>query len=915
MANDFLFDPDSNALDRLDYRPPEYLIDETDLHFDLHETETRVKSKLTVRRNPDAPEGGPLMLNGEDLKLVSVKLDGKDLDRGDFEVTDKHLIIKRPPEQPFTLEIENEINPKENTMLSGLYIPEQEEIFCTQCEAQGFRRITYYLDRPDVLSTFHVTVEADKEKYPLLMSNGNGDPTKTTDLGNGRHEISWDDPHKKPAYLFALVAGDLPYIEDKFVTRSGREVELRIFAPEGYEDKIDWAMESIKKSMKWDEDTYDREYDLDVFHIVATTSFNAGAMENKGLNIFNISLLAGDAETATDDRLIAIEAVIGHEYFHNWSGDRVTLRDWFELTLKEGLTVLRDRQFTADMHSQAIKDIEDATDLKARQFIEDAGPTAHPIRPDHVAEFDNIYTGTIYEKGSHVLGMMRTLLGTETWREAMNEYFDRFDGQAVTCDDFVDVMQEVSGLDLSHFRKWYSQAGTPELSYSGEYDAASKTYRLTLEQETKPTSEQAEKEALYMPISVGLIGQDGKDIPLSLKGDTEAGPTTRVLHLKKDKQVFEFTNVEGPVVPSILRGFSAPVKVMTKASEDELVFRMKHDSDGYNRFDAAQEYMAKVVLDMAKDIEAGKEAKAPAKLLNAVGHVLSTDAKSGDKAFVAKMLELPSYSILVQSLEVVNPDALLDAADKLKEQILDAHQGDLATIYQATITPPGDKYEVTPKQVGRRALHNLTLDYLAADKSDEAAKIAKLQYDQATNMTERLGALTALSELDKPETQAALDNFYDRYKSNTNIVDSWLGVQARMDGGDGLERVKKLTEHEAFSWKVPNKVRSLVGAFAAGNPRHFHRKDGEGYKFLADAVIKLNTINPRVGAGLVKPLLEFKRYDKDRQELMLEQLDRVKATPKLDKGIRELVDKALATRDGATKKGNEPKPSGGTLAA
>ncbi|TVQ83649.1 MAG: aminopeptidase N [Micavibrio sp.] len=917
MSKEFLFDPDSNALNRLDYRPPEYLIDKTDLHFNLHETETRVKSKLDIRRNPDAPDGGPLILDGEDLKLVSVKLNGKDLDRRDFEVTDKNLIIKRPPAQDFTLEIETEINPKENTHLSGLYIPESEEIFCTQCEAQGFRRITYYLDRPDVLSKFHVTLEADKKKYPLLMSNGNGNPTQTKDLGNGRHEISWDDPHKKPAYLFALVAGDMPYIEDKFVTRSGKEVELRVFAPEGYEDKIDWAMESIKRSMKWDEDTYDREYDLDVFHVVATTSFNAGAMENKGLNIFNISLLAGDPETATDDRLIAIEAVIGHEYFHNWSGDRVTLRDWFELTLKEGLTVLRDRQFTADMHSKPLKDIEDATDMKTRQFIEDAGPTAHPIRPDRVAEFDNIYTGTIYEKGSHVLGMMRTLLGEKTWHKAMNEYFDRFDGQAVTCDDFVDVMQEVSGLDLGHFRKWYSQSGTPELRYSGEYDAASKTYRLTLEQETKPTPDQAIKEPLYMPVSVGLIGQDGKDIPLSLKGEDKDGPTTRVLHLKEAKQVFEFTNVDGPVVPSVLRGFSAPVKVMTRAKEDELVFRMKHDSDGYNRFEAAQEYMAQVLLKMAADLSAGKEPSVPEKLQNAVGHILSSEASFGDKGFAAKMLELPSYNLLVQHVETVDPDALVDAADKLKETLLAKHQGEWATLYTATISPPDEKYEVTPAQVGRRALRNLALDYLAADGSDEAVKIAKLQYDQSTNMTERLGALAALTDLDKPESKTALDDFYSRYKNNTNIVDSWLAVQARADSGDALARVKALTEHEAFSWKNPNKLRSLVGAFAAGNPRHFHRKDGEGYKFLADAVIKMNGINPRIGAGLVKPLLEFKRYDKDRQALMLEQLERVKSTPKLDKGIRELVDKALATR-GSAAKGNQPKPGasgGNTIAA
>lgn len=916
MTDRFLFDPASNALDRLDYRPSEYLIDQTDLHFNLDETETRVKSKLSISRNPKASEGGPLILDGEELKLVSVKVNGKDLDRADFEVTDKKLIIKRPPEDDFTVEIENEINPKENTMLSGLYIPEGEDIFCTQCEAQGFRRITYYLDRPDVLSTFNVTLEADKEKYPLLMSNGNGNPSDTKDLGNGRHEISWEDPHKKPAYLFALVGGDLPYIEDTFTTRSGNEVDLRIFVPEGYEDKIDWAMESVKRSMKWDEDTYDREYDLDVFHVVATTSFNAGAMENKGLNIFNISLLAGDEDTATDSELIAIEAVIGHEYFHNWSGDRVTLRDWFELTLKEGLTVLRDRQFTADMHSKPIKDIDDAMIMKAGQFIEDSGPTSHPIRPDWVAEFDNIYTGTIYEKGSHVLGMMRTLLGEDTWHEAMNEYFERFDGQAVTCDDFVDVMQEVSGLDLTHFRLWYSQSGTPEVSYSVDYDADSKTCRLTLEQVTQPTADQEDKKALHMPIAVGLIGQDGKDMPLTLANETEEGPTTRVLHLKEDKQVFEFKNVEGPVVPSVLRGFSAPVKMMTQASEDDLVFRMKHDSDGYNRFEAAQEYMATVLLDMAKQIEAGEEPEVPAKLQNAVGHILGTEALSGDLAFASKMLSIPSYTILVQKVDTVNPDALLDARDKLKEKLLENHQSTLATIYGNAIAEQDEKYEVTPAQVGRRALRNQVLSYLAADGSDNASKIAKLQYDQSTNMTERLGALSALADINGPELQPALDGFYEKYKDNSNVVDSWLTVQAYMDDDGALDRVKKLTEHEAFSWKNPNKLRSLIGRFANGNPRNFHRKDGAGYEFLADAVIKMNEINPRVGAGLVKPLLEWKRYGKDRQKLMLEQLDRVKATPKLDTGLQELVDKALVGRE-KVDQDNDRKPKGpsGTMVA
>ena len=921
MTDKFLFDPDSNALNRLDYRPSEYLISDTKLHFDLDEERTRVKSELSVYRNPEVNEGGPLILDGEDMKLVSIKIDGKPLDRKDFEVTKTKLIIKRPPEQDFKLEIENEINPSENTLLEGLYIPDGEKMFCTQCEAQGFRRITYFLDRPDVLSKFDVTVEADKEKFPILLSNGNGDPTKTKDLGNGRHQINWKDPHPKPSYLFALVAGDLPYIEDTYTTNTGRDITFRIFVPEGYEKKVEWAMDSIKRAMRWDEDTYGREYDLDVFHIVATPSFNMGAMENKGLNVFNISILAGDPETATDSRLIQIEAVIGHEHFHNWSGNRVTLRDWFELTLKEGFTVLRDRQFTADMHSKPLKDIEDAKIMKAVQFMEDSGPTSHSIRPDWVAEFDNIYTTTIYQKGSHVLGMMRTFMGDEKWREATDEYFSRFDGKAVTCDDFVDVMEDVSGIDLSQFRLWYSQSGTPEISYSLEYDEDNKICRLTLEQKNEPTADQKEKKPLHMPISVGLIGKDGKDIPLKLVGENGEAETTKVLHLREEKQVFEFENITEEVVPSILRSFSAPVKITTKPSEDELVFRMKHDSDGYNRFEAAQEYMTKALIDMVNDIENGREAKVPEKLQDVIGHILTTDAQGEDKAFIADMIRLPSYRILMQELKTVNPDAVMDAIDTMKEQILKRHSQDLTGIYKSLSTANDEKYEVSTEQVGRRSLRNLTLSYLMADAADNTIKLAKEQYDNAQNMTERLGAISALTETDSEETKTALDDFYKRYRDDTNVMDTWLSLQAGMEHGDALARVKELMEHEVFSIKTPNKVRAVVGTFTNANPRHFHREDGEGYKFLADIVIKMNEINPRMGAGLVKPLLEWKRYDDNRGQLMLEQLERIRAVPDLSSGIKELVDKSLALRNANGKehkndnKHDGSKPSGSGIAA
>lgn len=900
---DFVYDPDRNALHRGDYRPTEYKIPSVRLDIQLDEEETVVTSHIHVTRNPALPHaGGALVLDGEAMKLKSLKITEngvtRDMDRSEFVVTDKNLILKNPPAQPFDLEIVTQVNPKENTTLSGIYMA--GDILCSQCEAQGFRRITYFLDRPDNLATYDVKLTGDMHKFPVLLSNGNGVPTQTVNNGDGTHSITWNDPWPKPSYLFAVVAGDMHVIEDTFTTMNGKKVDLRIYVQDGYEDKVTWAMESLKRSMKWDEDRYGREYDLDCFHIVAVDKFNAGAMENKGLNVFNVKYLVGSPEMSTDDELIDIEAVIGHEYFHNYSGDRVTVRDWFELTLKEGLTVLRDRQFTEDMHSKEIKRIDDAIGLRSAQFMEDAGPTSHPIRPDRVEEFDNIYTGTIYEKGSHVLGMLHTMMGETTWRSAMDEYFTRFDGQAVTCDDFVDVMQEVSGIDLTQFRKWYSQSGTPEISYSGHYDAATQTYRLTLTQNTPPSADQAHKEPMHMPIALGLIGTDGNDIPLSLSTDAAGSdaPATRVLHLTEASQTFEFKNVDGPVVPSLLRGFSAPVKITTQPADDELVFRMAHDSDGFNKYEATERLMVKTLHKLIQQAENDLPLTLDAGFIAAYGENVK-NAATGDLAFNARTLGLPPYNIIIQDLKVLDPDAVAEAVDFLKTTLAKTFEPELKSIYAATAAPAGEKYDVVPAQVGRRELHNTVLGFIGKLETPEAALDAVAQYGHSKNMTEKLAALGTLTRMTSedaiPVADKLLGDFYTRYKDNNNLVDKWLSLQAGRPAEGALERVKDLMKHEAYDPTNPNKVYALIGGFTAGNPSAFHDKDGSGYKFLADTIIDLNDINAKTATNLAKRFTQFKRYDSERQDLMVEQMQRIMALPTLDIGIKEIIGKALDT--------------------
>jgi aminopeptidase N len=632
-------------------------------------------------------------------------------------------------------------------------------------------------------------------------------------------------------------------------------------------------------------------------------------MENKGLNVFNVSLLVGNPETSTDNELIQIEAVIGHEYFHNWTGDRVTLRDWFELTLKEGLTVLRDRQFTSDLHSSAIQTVDDAVELRAGQFMEDSGPASHPIRPDRVEEFENIYSNTVYTKGSHVLGMMRTILGEATWRLAMDEYFDKYDGQAVTCDDFINNMEEVSGIDLTQFRRWYSQSGTPEISYDGTYNAAARTYTLTLRQKTPATADQPqdEKQPLHIPVAVGLIGQSGKDVPLTLSTDTQANSaTTRILHLTEDTQTFIFKDVPGPVVPSLLRGFSAPVKITTQPSDEELIFRMAHDSDPFNKYEATERLMLKTIYGLIKDYNDEIPFTLRQDFLDAYAVNLA-NATDGDQAFAARMLALPAGNIIIQGLKTVDPDAVEAATEFLRTTLAETFKADLERIYKETASPAGEAYNVDPAQVGRRELHNTSLSFLRKLATPEVAALAGQQYQQSKNMTEKLAGLTVLTRMEGDDGTKALEDFYQQYKDNPNIVNKWLRLQAGIQTGEVIGRLEQLMKHEAFDMTNPNKVSALVGGFVGNNPTAFHSKDGSGYKFVADVVIELNGVNPKTGARLVTMLTQFKRYDEERQALMVQQLERIMETPNLGTSIKEFVGKALSTIEKKSKDGAGPK--------
>ena len=867
-----------------DYRAPDFLIDSVDLHFDLDEASTRVTARLSLRRNQDAT-GRPLVLQGRELELVSVSLDGKLLDAGLYEVGTESLTLPEVPDA-FELELVTDIHPADNTSLGGLYTSGGN--FCTQCEAEEFRKITYYLDRPDVMARFTTTLVADRERYPVLLSNGN--LMQTGDAGDGRHWARWQDPFPKPAYLFALVAGDLARIEDTFTTLSGRHVDLHLYVQHHNVDKCAHAMRSLKHAMAWDEQTYGREYDLDLYMVVAVDDFNMGAMENKGLNVFNSRYVLARPDTATDADYQGIESVIGHEYFHNWSGNRVTCRDWFQLSLKEGFTVYRDQEFSADMGSRGVKRIEDVNVLRSHQFREDAGPMAHPVRPESYVEINNFYTVTIYNKGAEVVRMLAHLVGDEGFRRGTDLYFERHDGQAVTTDDFVRAIEDANpGADFGQFRRWYSQAGTPRLSVSQHFDAATETLRLTVRQSCPPTPGQPHKAPFHIPLALGLLDADGNALPMTLAGETEAVCGTRVLQVREAEQVFEFTGLKQAPVPSLLRGFSAPVKLETDLSDAQWYFLMGHDSDPFNRWEAGQQMAVKVVMSLVQAHQQGRELQLDDAYVAAVEKTLRETRL--DRSLLAAALTLPSEAYLSEFMDVVDPEAIHVVCRFVRRSLAQRLRGSFEQVYRDNLS--GGEFSIDADAVGRRALQNVCLGYLMTLDDADSRALCVAQFEAAHNMTDVIAALACLVNSDGPERDPALDAFYRRWADEPLVVDKWLGLQAGCRRSDTLARVQALMQHPAFTLKNPNKVRALIGAFTANQAR-FHAADGQGYEFVATQVLALDALNPQVAARLCNAFSQWRRYDAGRQAAMKQQLERMIAQPGLSRDVYEVVSKSLA---------------------
>ncbi len=784
-----------------------------------------------------------------------------------------------------TLEIDTRIAPKDNTELSGLYTSNGS--FFTQCEAEGFRRITWFPDRPDVMARYTVTITADKAQCPVMLSNGN--PGAVEDAGGGRHRVTWTDPHPKPSYLFALVAGDLVSVKDRFVTRSGRSVDLGIWVRRGDEDRCAHAMRSLKTSMKWDEDVFGLEYDLDVFNIAAVSDFNMGAMENKGLNVFNTKYVLARPETATDGDYQGIESVIAHEYFHNWTGNRVTCRDWFQLSLKEGLTVYRDQEFSADQGSRAVKRIGDVRVLRAAQFREDAGPLAHPVQPDSYLAIDNFYTATIYNKGAEVIRMMATIIGRDAFRRGMDLYFQRHDNQAVTIDDFVQAMQDASGVDLQRFKLWYHQAGTPTVTVSDRYDAGSRRYTLTLQQQTAPTPGQPDKQPLVIPVAMGLLGPGGEELPTRLAGEAQAQPGTRVLRLDSAQQDFVFEDVPAQPVPSLLRGFSAPVR-LAGVPQERMRFLAAHDTDLFVRWDAGQQYATALMLGQIAAWRRGEAPSADPALVDGLAATLAL-GETGDAAFAAEALSLPTETFLADQMEVADIDGIHAVREAMRSAIGKALAPALRGAYDR-LADAGE-YRIDGVSIGRRALRNVCLAYLVASGDAGGVRLAKAQFDAERNMTDVLAALAVLSGEDGPEREEALAAFHAKWRQDALVLDKWFAIQAMSKRPGTLESVRALSRHADFDLRNPNRVRALVGSFAAGNPAAFHDASGGGYRFLADTIIALDPQNPQVAARMVSPLGQWRRVDADRQRLMQAELRRIQEVPKLSRNTAEMVTRSL----------------------
>jgi aminopeptidase N len=868
-----------------DYEPSPWLIDTVDLDIALDPAATRVRTRLAMRPNPDHKgRGKVLVLDGEAIALECVAIDGRALAARQYETSDAALTIRDLPSGPFSLEITSTCNPEANKALSGLYL--SRGIYCTQCEAQGFRRITYFLDRPDVLARYTTRIEADIASAPVLLGNGN--PVERGTLGGGRrHFAVWHDPHPKPAYLFALVGGKLGSVASTFTTRSGRRVGLGIYVEPGKEDRCGWAMECLKRAMKWDEDRFGLEYDLDVFNIVAVSDFNMGAMENKGLNIFNDRLVLASPQTATDTDFFNIDRVIAHEYFHNWTGNRITCRDWFQLCLKEGLTVYRDQLYSADFRSPAVQRIHDVRMLKARQFPEDAGPLAHPVRPSSYIEINNFYTATVYEKGAELCRMIETLIGKDGFRRGMDLYFERHDGQAATVEDFVRCFADVSGRNLSRFMTWYAQAGTPHLRCVIAYDAERRIAELTVEQTTEPTPGQASKKPLHVPMKLGLLGGNGNDLPLELHDGRSLG--AGLLEITKSRETFRFVNVPSRPVPSLLREFSAPVNLAVDLTEADLAFLMAHDSDAFNRWQAAQDYAMRLLVGAVTATAKGKRAPDPKAFITSLGVILADERL--EPAYRAQVMALPSEGDVARVIaRNIDPTLIHRARRTLRRRVATRLAATLEDLYRTHRVR--DDYAPTPDQVGRRALRNAALSLLSSRNTPQDSARAARHVSEARNLTDEISGLAVLTDTRGAERQQALDRFFQRWHQDHLVIDHWFALQAASSLPGTLGAVRRLLKHPLMSLENPNKARTLIGVLAA-NPTVFNRADGAGYRFVAECILKIDRFNPQIAARLLTAFRSWRMLETGRRRLAREALQHVARTKPLSRDTYEIVTKIL----------------------
>ncbi|KAK2664111.1 hypothetical protein Ddye_002685 [Dipteronia dyeriana] len=876
-----------------DYKMPDYYFDTVDLKFSLGEEKTIVSSKITVVPRVEG-SSSPLVLNGSDLKLVSIKVNNKELKEEDYKLDARHLTLSSQPSGTFTLEIVTDIYPQKNTSLEGLY--KSSGNFCTQCEAEGFRKITFYQDRPDIMAKYTCYIEADKSLYPVLLSNGN--LINHGDLEGGKHYALWEDPFKKPCYLFALVAGQLESRDDTFKTRSGRQVALRIWTPAQDLPKTAHAMYSLKAAMKWDEDVFGLEYDLDLFNIVAVPDFNMGAMENKSLNLFNSKLVLASPETASDGDYAAILGVIGHEYFHNWTGNRVTCRDWFQLSLKEGLTVFRDQEFSSDMGSRTVKRIADVSKLRNYQFPQDSGPMAHPVRPHSYIKMDNFYTVTVYEKGAEVVRMYKTLLGSQGFRKGMDLYFKRHDEQAVTCEDFFAAMRDANDTDFANFLQWYSQAGTPLVKVTSSYNAEAHTYSLKFSQEVPPTPGQPTKEPMFIPVAVGLLDSSGKDMALStvhrdgkllsLASNNQPVYST-VLRVTKKEEEFVFSDILEKPIPSLLRGYSAPIRLQSDLSESDLFFLLAHDSDEFNRWEAGQLLARNLMLGLVSDFQQNKPLVLNPKFVHGLRSILCDS--SLDKEFIAKAITMPGEGEIMDMMKVADPDAVHAVRTFIRKQLASELKAELLSTVEKNRS--SEEYVYDHPNMARRALKNISLAYLASLEDPEITELVLQEYKTATNMTDQFAALAAIAQKPGKARDDALDDFYSKWQHDFLVVNKWFALQAMSDIPSNVENVKKLLNHPAFDMRNPNKVYSLIGGFC-GSPVNFHAKDGSGYKFLGEIVVQLDKLNPQVASRMVSAFSRWRRYDETRQNLAKAQLEMIMSTNGLSENVFEIASKSLA---------------------